>query len=78
MMALGETIHLQDLPEYLIHPAANAGSASTAPAGSFEEYEKALVMGALSEAGGNQSEAARKLRIGRDAFRYKMKKHGLG
>ena len=28
-------------------------------------------MGALAEAGGNQSEAARRLRIGRDALRYK-------
>ena len=34
-------------------------------------------MRALETAGGNQSQAARLLRIGRDALRYKIKKHGL-
>jgi DNA-binding NtrC family response regulator len=32
---------------------------------------------ALSRANGNQSEAARILKIGRDALRYKMKKFGI-
>jgi len=36
-----------------------------------------LIAEALEQAKGNQSEAARALRIGRDALRYKMKKHGL-
>jgi DNA-binding protein Fis len=36
-----------------------------------------LVAGALERAKGNQSEAARLLRIGRDALRYKMKKFNL-
>jgi DNA-binding protein Fis len=31
----------------------------------------------LAQAEGNQSKAARQLKIGRDALRYKMKKHGL-
>ena len=43
----------------------------------FEDHEKQLVMDALQQAGGNQSKAARQLRIGRDALRYKMKKFGL-
>jgi two-component system response regulator PilR (NtrC family)/two-component system response regulator HydG len=34
-------------------------------------------MNALAQAGGNQSQAARLLRIGRDALRYKMKKYNL-
>ena len=34
-------------------------------------------MRALEAAGGNQSQAARILRIGRDALRYKLKKHDL-
>ena len=34
-------------------------------------------MRALEAAGGNQSKAARELRIGRDALRYKIKKYGL-
>jgi DNA-binding protein Fis len=44
---------------------------------SLEDQEKFLVMRAMEEAGGNQSQAARILRIGRDALRYKLKKHGL-
>jgi DNA-binding protein Fis len=36
-----------------------------------------LIIRALETAGGNQSQAARILRIGRDALRYKLKKHNL-
>jgi len=43
----------------------------------LEHTEKRLVSDALAKASGNQSEAARLLRIGRDALRYKMKKYGL-
>jgi DNA-binding NtrC family response regulator len=89
MMALGETIDVSDLPPHLqqISPSGTAmqAAASTAesnpdngvPAMSFEEHEKQLLMQALSQASGNQSQAARQLRIGRDALRYKMKKYGL-
>jgi Response regulator containing CheY-like receiver, AAA-type ATPase, and DNA-binding domains len=80
MMVMSETIDLQDLPEYLNGGAP--GLEGTPPAetasGSLEEQEKALVMRALEQAAGNQSQAARILRIGRDALRYKMKKHNLG
>ena len=57
---------------------ASFGMPSTAEVGSLEEQEKILIMRALETAGGNQSQAARLLRIGRDALRYKIKKHGLG
>jgi len=82
MMALGGTIDVQDLPDYLRHPSATTAKAATAavpgPAeDTFEEHEKRLVADALERAGWNQSEAARLLRIGRDALRYKMKKHGI-
>ena len=43
----------------------------------LENTEKRLIADALANASGNQSEAARLLRIGRDALRYKMKKYGL-
>jgi DNA-binding protein Fis len=36
-----------------------------------------LIIRALETANGNQSQAARVLRIGRDALRYKLKKHNL-
>ncbi|MFI5073102.1 MAG: sigma-54-dependent transcriptional regulator [Terriglobales bacterium] len=39
--------------------------------------ESELISRALSEAGGNQSQAARRLGIGRDALRYKLKKYSL-
>ena len=59
-------------------PSAPQAVATAAPANaSLEEHEKKLVMDALNQAAGNQSKAARQLRIGRDALRYKMKKFGL-
>ena len=39
--------------------------------------ERELVIRALAQTHGNQAQAARHLGIGRDALRYKMKKHGL-
>jgi transcriptional regulator with PAS, ATPase and Fis domain len=80
MMAIGETIDLQDLPEYLWVSARNATRLFDIPEDAnltFEDHEKRLIAEALEQAKGNQSEAARALRIGRDALRYKMKKHGL-
>ncbi|MGA2716533.1 MAG: sigma-54 dependent transcriptional regulator [Bryobacteraceae bacterium] len=80
MMVLGEMIDVADLPDYLRFPAKQqSGPVPVAEEGSdsFEEHEKRLVRDALARAEGNQSKAARELRIGRDALRYKMKKHGL-
>ena len=92
MMVLGDTIDVGDLPEYLrtgrptgmTEAAAAAVEAVGLPValgstevGSLEEQEKILIMRALETASGNQSQAARLLRIGRDALRYKIKKHGL-
>jgi DNA-binding NtrC family response regulator len=80
MMALSETIDVQDLPDYL--RSSMRGSSPVAPIepvgeGTFDDHEKRLIADALRKANGNQSEAARTLRIGRDALRYKMKKHGI-
>jgi DNA-binding NtrC family response regulator len=85
MVVMGDTVDVVDLPVYLTNhqPMAatagtrTAGLAEAAPAQSLEEQEKNLVAEALRKAKGNQSEAARLLRIGRDALRYKMKKHNL-
>ena len=72
---------MQDLPEYLRFPLRHAATAGVGiPAAgdeTFEAHEKRLLAEALEKAGGNQSQAARELRIGRDALRYKMRKHGL-
>lgn len=84
MMVIGENIDVQDLPEYIWraggnHHSETAEEASAAPGqiGSLEEHERVLISRALETAGGNQSEAARLLRIGRDALRYKVKKYNL-
>ena len=39
--------------------------------------ERALITSVMERAGGNQTQAARLLRITRDTLRYKMKKFGL-
>jgi DNA-binding NtrC family response regulator len=86
MMAIGDTIDVQDLPAYLqtqgktqesANGAAVAAGAPQAGVGTLEEQERLLIVRALQAAGGNQSQAARLLRIGRDALRYKLKKHNL-
>ena len=43
----------------------------------LEEQERRLLAEALRKSNGNQSEAARMLRISRDTLRYRMKKHGI-
>jgi DNA-binding NtrC family response regulator len=88
MMVMGDTIDVRDLPEYVWDSDARASASaadlgrSIAPdpaagAGSLEEQEKRLIVQALETAGGNQSQAARILRVGRDALRYKLKKHNI-
>lgn len=91
MMVMGEVIDAADLPAYMINsiPAgavslataagAGPGSAPVAATGmpSLEESERTLLVQALDKSGGNQTQAARLLRISRDTLRYRMKKHGL-
>jgi DNA-binding NtrC family response regulator len=81
MMAMSDTLDIQDFPSYL---RAHGGQeeerqplASTPEVGTLAEQERILIIRALETAGGNQSQAARLLRIGRDALRYKLKKHNL-
>lgn len=56
---------------------ASATAAKTGVESSLAENERKLIAEAVREAGGNQSKAARRLGIGRDALRYKLKRHGL-
>jgi transcriptional regulator with PAS, ATPase and Fis domain len=84
IMVMGTTIDVADLPSYLSRgqtdpsaapiPAMHGNGGELLP---LEEQEKRLLMEALRKAGGNQSEAARLLRISRDTLRYRMKKHGI-
>jgi DNA-binding NtrC family response regulator len=75
--ALGERIDVRDLPGYLRVTGRDSPVAVRQEATSFEQHEKRLISEALARAEGNQSKAARELRIGRDALRYKMKRHGF-
>jgi DNA-binding NtrC family response regulator len=81
MMTMSDTIDVPDLPGYLqAPPAYKEQSAMPLPvpeADSIAEQERWLVIRALEQAGGNQTEAARILRISRDRLRYKIKKHSL-
>jgi DNA-binding NtrC family response regulator len=85
MMAASEWIDVRDLPDYLRSvndPSAEAISSidtnrETDALPSLDEQERRLVLEALSQSNGNQSEAARILKIGRDALRYKMKKFAI-
>jgi transcriptional regulator of acetoin/glycerol metabolism len=45
---------------------------------SLEAYERSALERALREAGGNATEAARRLGIGRSTFYRKLGRHGLG
>ena len=63
-------------PRGLAGEAAETGAAAGA-APSLEDHERELLTDALARAGGNQSEAARILRISRDRMRYKMAKYNL-
>jgi DNA-binding NtrC family response regulator len=82
MMATTEFIDAWDLPAYVRsrhsdRTAGNQPSGAESDFGALEEQERRLVQEALHAASGNQSQAARTLRIGRDALRYKIKKYGL-
>jgi DNA-binding NtrC family response regulator len=90
MMAISDTIDVEDLPASLRHSERTAGASAgnsheANPAGevaaasgvSFDEHEKGLLADALERSAGNQSEAARMLRISRDRLRYKMVKYNL-
>jgi DNA-binding NtrC family response regulator len=83
MVVVGDTIDVDELPSYLrtghsvsVTAPSTENEAAQMP-DSLEANERMLVASALERAKGNQSEAARLLRIGRDALRYKMKKYNL-
>jgi DNA-binding NtrC family response regulator len=74
MVAIGDMIDVEDLPPYL---QAQAGLAPASKGDVLEGQERLLVLRALEAAGGNQTHAARILRISRDRLRYRLKKHNL-
>lgn len=77
MMTDNTLIDADDLPPGLISPNGSEKEMPRPGVSPLADQERFMVEEALREAGGNQSEAARKLGIGRDALRYKMKRHNL-
>ncbi len=78
-----EMLLLEHLPLELVARATSEGGVSAMsafrlpPEGvDIEEVEKELIRQALDSAEWNQSKAAKKLNLGIDAFRYRMKKFG--
>jgi DNA-binding NtrC family response regulator len=76
MLSESSTLDVDTLPEPLVHAFTEADN-TVDPASPLADQERRLVEEALRAADGNQSEAARRLGIGRDALRYKMKRFSL-
>ena len=80
ILGTGEVLTEEHFP---VEIASRSESVSRIPASSFilppegvdiDEIEKDLIRQALETSDGNQSKAAKKLNLGIDAFRYRMKK----
>jgi DNA-binding NtrC family response regulator len=76
MLTEHATLDVEDLPEELMKSAAPSEEPDNEGA-LLADQERRLVEEALQKSAGNQSEAARRLGIGRDALRYKMKRFKL-
>jgi DNA-binding NtrC family response regulator len=77
-----ETLLLEHLPQEIV---TKTGGNAAGPVGfrlppegiDIEDVERELIRQALEISEGNQSKAAKKLSLGIDAFRYRMKKFGF-
>ncbi len=74
-----EILQEGDVDREAVSAAGGAGAVLLPEDGiALKDVERDLVRQALARSDGNQSRAARLLRISRDALRYKMKKFGFG
>ena len=69
--------HPDGTPDTPTAPPVESNMPNNAGCSKLAAQELELIARALSETGGNQSQAARRLGIGRDALRYKLKKYSL-
>ncbi|GAB4567153.1 MAG: sigma-54 dependent transcriptional regulator [Geothermobacteraceae bacterium] len=77
-----ETLLLEHLPQEIVSKTTTVASGPIGfqlpPEGiDIEDVERELIRQALELSEGNQSKAAKKLNLGIDAFRYRMKKFGF-
>ncbi|GAC1446497.1 MAG: sigma-54 dependent transcriptional regulator [Pyrinomonadaceae bacterium] len=80
VLAKGDTITIEDLPENIRRPVTNAANVllELPPQGlSIEQVEREIIRQALEMHGGNQTRTARYLDITRSALIYRMQKHDL-
>jgi DNA-binding NtrC family response regulator len=64
--------------DHAAEPEAATGAPALPPPGvDLAHWEQALIERAMREAGGNQTQAARRLGISRDTLRYRLKKFGV-
>jgi DNA-binding NtrC family response regulator len=80
VLSRGETIMKSDLPLRLNEGIANAialPSGNVSFTEKVEEFEKSLILYALSDAGNVQTKAAEGLGISERHLRYKLKKYGM-
>lgn len=77
MLSESNRLEVADFPAHIVKPELHRDHASTDHPPMLAEQERSLVEKAMRDANGNQSEAARRLGIGRDALRYKLKKWGI-
>ncbi len=83
LLAAGDMLMPEDLPEDVNRSPGAPALRFLEPDGfpedgiALAEAERRLIELALRKSGGNQSNAARLLRIQRDALRYRMKKYGM-
>ncbi|RMI14196.1 MAG: sigma-54-dependent Fis family transcriptional regulator [Calditrichaeota bacterium] len=80
VLSRSDTLTLQDLPPHIVQ--ANAPENPVGVSGeegelSLEEIERRAIIEALHRAGGNQTQAAKLLKIPRHVLLYRMKKFGL-
>jgi len=80
VLARGDEVTLQDLPEFLREERAGADALEIdlPPQGiSLEAIEKELILKALEKCAWNQTHAARYLDISRKTLIYRMERHGI-
>ncbi len=77
MLAENSLIDIADLPHELTQQNEIVAEEPKSTVSPLADQERRMVEEALRQAAGNQSEAARRLGIGRDALRYKMKRYNL-
>ena len=76
MLIDGTRVDVNSLPESLIHEEAKLKTSEESTS-LLEDQERQLITDTLLAVKGNQSEADRRLGIGRDALRYKIKRYEL-